>query len=399
MIQVSYCLNISLEGEEMASTLNSEQLFFLSILRDFIHGNKSNCANDYDQNQICQYAKMHGIQAIVYYQTKYPALQRAYAFQLYRDMKIKNEISLILSNFDKEGIPIIVVKGNMLSDYYPIKNLRSAGDVDFVVDINQKKNANELFNHMGYQNIGEKGNRAWHYKKNGIEVELHHALMYDTDLVNNQKDFCNKYQKYIVENHGLEKNFHFLFVLMHLEKHLVGEGIGLKQFLDIAVLTKNADLNWEWIKKTAIELKIYPFLKKVLCFVKRWFEIDTPFEDENVDESFFVQATCKILSDGAFGFEDIDNKQNSTIKQIKIYGKAKMMGRFIKRVFPSYSTLCATKEYSFIKKFPVLLPAAWGHRLFLKWNRRKQVVGKYFVDGKKIDKRTDFLKKWGISEL
>lgn len=145
-------------------------------------------------------------------------------------------------------MPYFVIKGPEIAEYYPVPALRTMGDVDIVVK--DRSVAHEVMIKQGFTNITKLSDREWQYYKMNMEFELHDRLVYK-ELINMdlQEVFFNDFWKY-VENNKIDLNFHFVFLIYHLKKHFMNSGVGFRQFVDLAVLIKNAELNWDWIEIT-----------------------------------------------------------------------------------------------------------------------------------------------------
>ncbi len=97
-----------------------------------------------------------------------------------------------------------------------------------------------------------------------------------------------------VKNGKLDWSFHFLFLIFHLYKHFMINGVGLRQFMVIAVLTKeNKELNWLWIVEKLKDLKMWEFAKRVFALNESWFGIVPPLEFQLLKRSFFWRQRNK----------------------------------------------------------------------------------------------------------
>jgi hypothetical protein len=71
-------------------------------------------------------------------------------------------------------------------------------------------------------------------------------------------------------------------------------GVGLRQFMVIAVLTKeNKELNWLWIVEKLKDLKMWEFAKRVFALNESWFGIVPPLEFQLLKRSFFWRQRNK----------------------------------------------------------------------------------------------------------
>lgn len=392
-----------------------EQSFFLKVLSDHLNNKyTSEPSTIIDWRMILHLAQIHQVEGIIFHQCKdfLPDELKPYLYDKYcstlsnyanREYLINQLINALLS----ESIDCFIIKGVTVANLYPFPALRTMGDTDLVVHTEDRKKVHEILLTQGYDIKSQFEDREWIYYKGKYEFELHDRLIY-SEAINrdSHEEFFMDFWDY-VHNGELDWNFHFLFLVLHLRKHLMNSGVGFRQFMDIAVLTKNNDsLDWDYIEEKLIELDLIKFARIVFALNEVWFEIKTPIKTETLEDSFYQQATDHVFSNGVFGFDNAENKDNVSINNARKSKnqKAGMLKSAILKVFPSYENLIAVPKYSFLKGKKWLLPWAWIYRIFHSLNRRKfannvNTVKSSFVSNESIEKRTEWLKKWGLEEV
>ena len=213
----------------------------ITILSDFIN-NKPTAIPVLEET--IALAKSHQVLPIVYYQTKETSLYQSYlqAVSVYTQRKAL--LAKITEAFS--DIPFYTVKGISAAQYYPVPQLRTMGDCDIIVHECDKERAKGKIVSIGFtDHTGEWDDMEWHFQKQGLDFELHHRLLYD-EAVNTEaeKAFADSAWDY-VKGHELDVSFHFVFLLVHLKKHMLNRGVGIRQFMDLAVMSKNAELDRE----------------------------------------------------------------------------------------------------------------------------------------------------------
>ena len=375
----------------------TEQSFFIKILYDFINKEKTaEIPKNLSMEIIASYGKKHEIQAILYYQTKLPILKEAYYSTLYINTNRADLIQQLKEQFE---FPYFIIKGVEIAELYPVKALRTMGDIDIVVHAEDMEKANAIFLNQGYHNKSKKLESEWHYSKGKMEFELHNQLLY-TENVNDseQQLFFNDCWNYC-NNNQLDWNFHFLFLISHLRKHFMNKGVGFRQFMDIAIVSKYCELNWTWIEDKAAEIKLLPFLRIVLTFCNRWFGTTTSMKLIDITDEFFETSTLKIFEDGVFGFCNEENASSEAVNLYRKNGRIGMLKATLHQIFPRYREMKVMKEYAFIDGKPFLLPVAWMYRILIKGKNKKSVkakLGKTFASGETIEKRKELYKQWGL---
>ena len=376
--------------------------FFIELLSDHLNKRKTVVPKEVNWHELIATAKKHEMSALLYFQCKdfIPGqyrmlLEQAYASALFYYGNRNKAEQWILESFG--DIRCFIVKGTALAVYYPRPWLRTMGDSDIVVDEANMEKVHEIMLQKGYRCIS-----VGDYEKDGMEVEIHTQLAFDTTYTS-QDDvkFFNSFWSYYHDN-MIDWSFHFLFVMRHLRSHLIENGVGLRQFADIAVLTKyNNDLDWSWITEKLKSIGMWEFAQRVFALNYYWFQIEPPFELLEADESFLISATDQILRNGVFGYDDLDNRANRIIASRSKYPVLFMFKRSLSIIFPKYKDLSRMPQYAFLKGRRFLLPIAWIYRGFytiehkgMKW--AKAIIGTSFTTKSAIDKRKSMFDEWGI---
>jgi hypothetical protein len=377
--------------------MTKEQLFFIQILNDFINQKSSILLDNLDLDKLKYYAKIHEVSGIVFYQTKLEQFRSDYLFAIYSYTN-RQEITKELT--DKFDFPWFVVKGLEVAKMYPIPELRTMGDCDLVVHRENRETVHQIMLNLNFENATKYDDREWQYYKHNLEFEIHDKLIY-SEVVNNSKQemFFNDFWKY-VDGNELDWNFHFLYLVAHLRKHFMNQGSGIRPFMDLALVVKSVDLDWEWIENSAQSIELMPFLKATLAFCKRWFSIDSPISDDGFDDSFYMSSAEKIFDDGIFGFDNTDNSQSDIVNLMHNQGRQGVLKKLLKEFFPPYKSLISSEKYKFLKGRKYLLSYAWLYRLLSEKNKISSKINNikkhYSVNENKVQAREELYSKWGL---
>ena len=391
-----------------------EQSFFIQILKDHLQGYKTKLDSGINWNTVASYARIHQVEGIVFYQCKQflppnvaDLLNQKFSATLFYYKNRERAAKDIEKAFDKASIPFFIVKGMNIAACYPIPLLRTMGDLDIVVHEEDKTKADAVLVAMGYLGGEKVPDYDWGYNRNKIHVELHHQLFYVEPGRNRisriQADFFNQCWNY-VENGKLDWNFHFLFILAHLRKHLVNSGAGFRMFMDVAAMIKNAPgLNWEWIEETLRQLGMWKFSQICFALCERWYDVKAPLRFGEIDDIFAEEASEKTFQDGVFGFNNEDNRNNVAINSILTHGKARKLSRtqmVIHHLFPKYMHMRYIPYYSFIEGRPWLLPVAWIYRIVRllsgKIDSMPSFSRKVRIPDSEVDAREEEMQRWGL---
>ena len=157
--------------------------------------------------------------------------------------------------------------------------------------------------------------------------------------------------------------FHFLYMLTHIAKHLVSAGAGIRMYLDVAAFIRHRKdaPDWAWIRRELETLRLWPFANGVLTLVQRCFGVESPLELDPMEETTWDAFLEFTMAGGIFGQVGRDSGTNSLKNQSRGSEGISRVGTFMKRLFPSAKSI--QSRYTYLQDKPWLLPAAWVHRL------------------------------------
>ena len=195
-----------------------------------------------------------------------------------------------------------------------------------------------------------------------------------------------------------------MYLLLHIKKHLFGIGVGIRQFLDLAIIMNSTNIDFAFIEKEFEKLGLVKYMQVVLTMIYKWFNIGS--ELIAISDEFYENQTLEILKNGVHGKDNEENKLNSAFKRLsnkdnKLSFKNRI--NYIKeKVFPSYDSLLKQDKYKFIEKKKYLLPVAWFYRFILSIvnnraiNEIKELITSAFLSKKIMDKKKEARDSWGI---
>jgi len=145
---------------------------------------------------------------------------------------------------DARGIEFIVVKGQAVGSYYPNPLLRQAGDIDFYCDAENFPKAMEAIREAWGVTEGPNGSlHHIHFDHQDVVYEAHFRLrtFYSKKIDRYWQEIVDGAEHCTVMVDGmavktLSPTVHIVFVFIHLYDHLLGLGVALRQFCDMAVM-------------------------------------------------------------------------------------------------------------------------------------------------------------------
>ena len=244
--------------------MKKENVFFLQVLADYMKKRPTQVPDDLNWSVLKDIGQAHQLTGVIYHQCKNSIVQSGlpdtekntwkrnymYNFLLYsKRMALLNQID---AAFHKENIPYLIVKGTEIAKYYSVPAQRTMGDSDLLVHEQDKQKACEALVEAGFEmDLNRSNYNEWHIIKNEMTIELHHRLIYDYNVeLEAIQNWGDKVWDYAVVYNNqarreLDLTYHHVYTMLHLRKHLLQEGIGFRQFMDVAALALQPDINWK----------------------------------------------------------------------------------------------------------------------------------------------------------
>ncbi len=155
-----------------------------------------------------------------------------------------SEHTLLHERLTENGIPYVILKGASSAHYYPQPMLRAMGDVDFLVKQADMDRVCALLQADGYVMQGEEHPMHHVFVKEDTHLEAHFTFAAN---VNPEIDrLVGEYMASVIDQAELvsarhctcmlpDKFHHGLILLLHMQRHMLTEGLGLRHLCDWAV--------------------------------------------------------------------------------------------------------------------------------------------------------------------
>lgn len=269
----------------------------------------------------------------------------------------RSEGNKIFRAFTEQGeIRILPMKGWIMKGFYPRPEYRQMGDLDFLIDRENRKKARDIMCGMGYRFVkNECDDTVDVYKKEPwMYVEIHNHMTPYKNKTKYEKiwERCEKKDGL----YAMNWDDYYMFMLDHLEKHFYSSGCGVRFLLDLFIFMekKGKELHRDVLEKEFRIRGEENFFEQLEKTALSWFGKEYHVGDTRMEKL--------ILVSGAFGTDSqkYTNRQEKIQKKYKNKKVAKAM-YFLTRTFPEYSYMC--NIYPFLYKAPVLMPVMWIVRL------------------------------------
>ena len=270
------------------------------------------------------------------------------------------------------GLHPIVVKGQLCSHLYPLKDHRISADDDLYIPdaefiaCHEQLLANDLTTDTPADELLTADEVSYTKKDSPLYIELHRHLF---DSAEDAHDELNHFFTNLktIEIDGflaMPPHEHLLYLILHAYKHFVRSGIGLRQFCDIGLWAReyHGVINWRHLHDQCASVHAATFAVAAFRIAKDYlgieFDLPAPW-DATIDVEPLLHDT---LCGGVYGSNDYTRLHSSTVTLNAI--KASRTGEkssVLSTVFPKRKYL--EHRYPYLKKHPYLLPVAWVQRI------------------------------------
>lgn len=365
--------------------MNASQQLLVELLSASIYKHKPIISNSeaIDWLSIHDEASAHQIHAMLYplfvepdfnccMDSQLLALWQKETF-LVANMQIQHiqQVCAVLDALNKQGIPVIALKGLILRDLYPHPYLRSMGDADILIHIEDFEQVRNILNEFGYKDGGTTPKHISFYHKDFPAIEVHWILTNQEAIDMTEKPAAriweNAVETTIVETPvlTLSPEDQILHLLQHMVSHLKGNGFGLRQLCDLILYVEANKhiIKWITVHQYIEECGISRFALTIFIICKNLFNMEIPHPslyDSTIENTPYIEALIDdILNAGVFGKKSEDREHSTKI--IRYIEESNSNKRnALSFLFPSAKKL--GYKYDYARKHSYLLPIAWLHR-------------------------------------
>lgn len=373
--------------------MDNTQRQFVNILSAGIRGKIADKYYDnVDWDEVVNLANNHKVEEITYLalrksmlisrigKERFNLLKKKAAITGIQQSRHISGLSEVFTKINEEKIPMIVLKGLVVRDFYPQPDQRSMSDADILVHKEDVEKVKQLLIDMGYVFLED--HKASHHivlvhSKYPV-VEIHWNLFKRDGF----SDDLDHYERLIwkqainvkvgeAEVLSLGYEDLALHLCMHMAAHLAATGFGVRQLCDLVLLVEKKGEEIEWnsfiMKARMYEFEKFSTVMFILC--RELFEMKIPndIDVSVVNNKKYIDALInEIFNSGVHGKKEMVNQFSTQIafnfddKDSNVtFGAIK---RYFKFIFPPIESM--SDKYSYAKKLKVLAPIAWIHHLF-----------------------------------
>ena len=306
------------------------------------------------------------------------------------------------------GLYPIVVKGQLCSRLYPLKDHRISADDDLYISdaefmaCHKQLLANGLTTDTPADDLPTADEVSYTKDGSPLYIELHRHLFDSAEDVHDELNhfFADLNPVEIDGFLAMPPHEHLLYLLLHAYKHFVRSGIGLRQFCDIGLWARayHAEIDWQRLHEQCESVHAATFAAAAFHIAGDYlgieFDLPAPWSDAVDVEPLLHDTLCG----GVYGSNDLTRLHSSTVTLNAV--KASRNGEkssVLRTVFPKREYL--ERNYPYLKKRPYLLPVAWAQRIAHYAGEKKTGADSSASGSIKLAKeRIELMKRYGIME-
>ena len=312
----------------------------------------------------------------------------------------------VLEELERQGITAVVIKGFAIARDYAQPDVRISSDADIYIREEDEARALEIFKGFGFtykeRELSHKDTTLLHPRFGMVELHVRLFEEFIHDIWYEKKGFriLEPYQKEEAPDGSFfvfGDTDHFLYVLEHMMKHFIMDGLSLRMMLDVGVLLqkRGPNMNRARVEEFLAQRRYQEALRVFLWILGKYCGFSFPDQKlELTEEPLSAAALLEEMEcGGVLGFKIGDS--NSQNDGMRIYNSKLMKEQ--KSWMTSWKSnnrnlfgllappMAIMKEkYPCLQKAPILYPLMILHRLVVR--------GGYHVGKRDLE-----LKNWQFS--
>ncbi len=262
----------------------------------------------------------------------------------------------VLAAFEENHIACMPLKGCLLKYLYPHPNMRLMADIDILFQTEQTEQVKSLMTDLGFTVDHVDGNHDCYGLLPYMKIEMHHRLVPEDSPYSDYLDKTwnrTRLKENCQYTYELSHEDFFIYLLIHLTKHYMGGGTGIRSFMDLWVYHRHyqSEMDWNYTEAELTKIKLRDFVENILGLCEVWFG--------NARSNALCEEIAEyVLDSGVYGTKKHAVVSSMGIKSDKKHSVRMAKWRYsLKLFFPPLDIMKI--QYPFLEAVLFLLPACW----------------------------------------
>lgn len=404
----------------MGVKMKKTNLEFLSLLKSSLKNEKYDGEKiDFeDLVYIYKMSEIHHVVPMIYNaaynedffkecDANFQAMFKSSAFRyIFSQIQRTNHFLEVYKKLSEKNIKILVFKGIIFRNMYNNPDDRISSDEDILIKKEDYEKVKEFFLSEGFEFIDKGEECAYFSKSTGLCIEVSTSLFSHESKAYGHlnKLFEDVFEKSIKINIDkidiltLSHEQHLIYIVFHNMKHFLTGGFGIRQVADFSkyIETYGEYINWEKFWSDLKDLNYDTFALNLIEISLKYLGFNddkitypdniTSFDELKNSQKYYINSESlinDILDAGVFGASTMDRKHTALMTLDAVEDKKK--SNRLKVVFPNVNYL--KDNYTYLQKYPILLPVAWGQRIlsYLKKNKTSSYINTMELGKQRIE--------------
>ena len=337
----------------------------------------------------------------------FQAMFKSSAFRyIFSQIQRTNHFLEVYKKLSEKNIKSLVFKGIIFRNMYNNPDDRISSDEDILIKKEDYEKVKEFFLSEGFEFIDKGEECAYFSKSTGLCIEVSTSLFSHESKAYGHlnKLFEDVFEKSIKINIDkidiltLSHEQHLIYIVFHNMKHFLTGGFGIRQVADFSkyIETYGEYINWEKFWSDLKDLNYDTFALNLIEISLKYLGFNddkitypdniTSFDELKNSQKYYINSESlinDILDAGVFGASTMDRKHTALMTLDAVEDKKK--SNRLKAVFPNVNYL--KDNYTYLQKYPILLPVAWGQRIlsYLKKNKTSSYINTMELGKQRIE--------------
>ena len=357
--------------------MNQTEQVFLSLLRDYVCGQKLKALPTVDWQALYNLAQSHNVTGLVgriladLPTDHRPPKALAVAFRQAMGQTLMSyekrmvAVQVMEQTLTDAQIPYLTVKGACTAAAYPDPSLRTCGDTDIVLTPEHQREAVQTLEQRGFAKKVTHDDVVM-LTLHGFEFELHTRLESIND--GSRALLANPFAPevaYIKSKNiwVLQPVYDVYYTVLHLLHHIKTGGAGVRMLLDTDLLLRKDPTLAPQVLELAERSGLERSFGCILALCKQWLDTPLPCSVPALDTDTVEKFAAVILGGGVFGHGNGNTGAVFLARQKAADGSKTPFTRFValfRYCFPKADYMAY--QFPYLIWRPYLLPFAYLHR-------------------------------------
>ncbi len=357
--------------------MNQTEQVFLSLLRDYVCGQKLKALPTVDWQALYNLAQSHNVTGLVGRiladlptdhrppKTLAVAFRQAMGQTLMSYEKRMVAVQVMEQTLTDAHIPYLTVKGACTAAAYPDPSLRTCGDTDIVLTPEHQREAVQTLEQRGFAKKVTHDDVVM-LTLHGFEFELHTRLESIND--GSRALLANPFAPEVAYNKSkniwvLQPVYAVYYTVLHLLHHIKTGGAGVRMLLDTDLLLRKDPTLAPQVLELAERSGLERSFGCILALCKQWLDTPLPCWVPALDTDTVEKFAAVIIGGGVFGHGNGNTGAVFLARQKAADGSKTPFTRLValfRYCFPKADYMAY--QFPYLTQRPCLLPFAYLHR-------------------------------------